>query len=332
MKTSLIITVLNEESTIESLLDSIMTQTQLPDEVVIVDGGSKDSTLSRIKNHELRIKNNCELKIIGKKGNRAVGRNEAVRNAKHEIILCSDAGCILDDKWTEEITKPFSNINPSPQLSPKRRGSKKDKDIDVVSGYYKGLAKNVFQKCLMPYVLVMPDKIDSGNFLPASRSMALRKSAWKQVGGFDEALSHNEDYAFAKELKTSKLDIVFQEKAVVYWMPRETFNEAYIMFYRFAYGDIEAGIIRPKVVFIFVRYIIGISLVIYYLISPSYFILTTLYLPPACYLLWSIYKNYRYVKDIRAFYYLPLLQLTSDIAVITGSVMGIFYRARKLLH
>ena len=52
MKVSLITTILNEEKNIESFLHSIEEQTVLPDEVIIVDGGSKDKTLERIKEYK----------------------------------------------------------------------------------------------------------------------------------------------------------------------------------------------------------------------------------------------------------------------------------------
>ena len=51
MKTSFITTVLNEEKTIEGLLESLNNQTLKPDEIVIVDGGSTDRTIAEIKNH-----------------------------------------------------------------------------------------------------------------------------------------------------------------------------------------------------------------------------------------------------------------------------------------
>ena len=47
-RTSLIVTVLNEADTIDQLLESVVAQTCLPDEVVVVDGGSSDRTWQRL--------------------------------------------------------------------------------------------------------------------------------------------------------------------------------------------------------------------------------------------------------------------------------------------
>lgn len=307
MKVSFIATVLNEELTIKLLLESLFFQSKFPDEIIIVDGGSTDNTISEISNFKFPTSNSkANIKLIFKKGNRSVGRNEAIKRANHEIIVCSDSGCVLDKNWIKNITEPFNNSK-----------------VDVVSGYYEGKARTVFEKCLIPYVLVMPDKVDADNFLPASRSIAFRKSIWKKVGGFPEEFSNNEDYVFARKLKKINAKIVFEKDAVTYWIPRRNLKEAFAMFFRFAKGDAESRAFRPKVFLIFLRYIIGLLLVSFYLITKSYLILNTLYVILFIYLLWSVSKNYKYVNNILALIYLPEIQIVSDIAVMSGTVRGL---------
>ena len=55
MNISLCITVKNEEKSIGPLLDSIFAGTKKPDEIIIVDGGSTDKTLSVINNYQLPL-------------------------------------------------------------------------------------------------------------------------------------------------------------------------------------------------------------------------------------------------------------------------------------
>lgn len=309
-KITFITTVLNEEKTIQKLLDSLFKQFSLPSEVIVVDGGSTDLTLSILQQNCVSFKKqNINLKILKKSGNRSVGRNEAIKHAKGEIIACSDAGCVLDRNWLQEITRPFFIEKP-----------------DVVAGYYKGDAKTIFQKCMIPYVLVMQDQVNPQNFLPASRSMAFRKSIWKKAGGFPEAYSHNEDYVFAHNLKKIKAKIVFTPKAIVYWIPRESFKEAFIMFYRFAYGDAESGLFRRKISLLFLRYVIEFLLIYLAVYYKSNNIFALVLLGFIFYIIWSILKNYRYVRDPRAVFLLPLLQFTADITVMAGTLIGL--RAR----
>lgn len=322
MKVSFVITVYNEEQTINDLLSSIFIQSRIPDEIVIVDGGSTDRTASLISNfihsasrrypegHSGQISNKqIKFKFIIKKSNRSVGRNEAIKKSSNEIIVCSDAGCTLDKDWVKNIIKPFE-----------------DQKTEVVAGYYEGYSKGIFQKCLIPYVLVMPDRVDKNNFLPSTRSIAFKKYVWKKVGGFPQEFNDNEDYVFAKKLKVINANIVFKKSAIVYWSPRDNLKDAFIMFYRFAKGDVQAHIFRPKVILMFVRYAIGVVFIISFLIFKSYIMLNTLYLMLLIYIVWAITKNYKYVKDFRAIFILPLIQFVSDIAVITGTSIGLLIK------
>lgn len=308
MRVAFITTVLNEEKNILLFLKSISSQTRHPDEIIIVDGGSTDKTLDEIKKWISKIRSlslKKKIKVYIRKGNRSVGRNEAIKRAKAEIIACSDSGCILDKNWLRNIFDPFKN-----------------EKVDVVAGYYKGIFTSIFEKSLIPYVLVMPDKLNPKTFLPAGRSMVFRKSIWEKVGGFPQSLSSNEDFAFAVKLKKRGARIVFKRNALVYWRPRRNIFEAFSMFFKYAVGDSEAGILRPKVVLIFIRYAILIWLSIYAYIFRLFFIQETIFYILLLYVIWSIWKNYGYVKDREAFLYLPLIQITSDIAVILGTGIG----------
>ena len=172
----------------------------------------------------------------------------------------------------------------------------------------------------------MDDKIDEKEFLPATRSMAFKKAAWKKIGGFDEKLSHNEDYAFANKLTASNAKIVFARKAIVNWIPRNNLRQAFKMFFRFALGDIQAKLYREKVIYIFLRYILGIYLIFLAAIMRSAFLNVFILLLMLLYISWVIRKNYKYVNNKLAFLYLPLLQFTSDAAVIAGTSIGLFQK------
>lgn len=316
MKISFITTVLSEEKTVDRFLESLSLQSKIPDEVVIVDGGSSDRTVAKIKNarpaelgrsgEKLKMQNdNAKFKILIKRGNRSVGRNEAIRKSTGDIIACSDVGCALDRDWLKNITEPFRN-----------------KDVDVVAGFYKAKTNSIFEKCLATYTCVMPDKIDRKNFLPSSRSIAFRKTAWEKVGGYPEYLDTCEDLAFARKLKQEGFKFKFIKNAIVYWPQRENLLQAFKQFFNYSKGDGAAHYFRPQTPFLFGRYIIGLALLILFFISFSYFVLNTLYLILTTYFVWSIIKNYRYVGNWQAFFILPTLQITSDLAVLSGTTIG----------
>lgn len=304
MKTSLVVTVLDEEETILDLLQSILSQTKKPDDLVIVDGGSKDKTVDLIN---LFCQNHPDLPLTLIKGvnvNRPRGRNMAIAKAKFDTIAVTDAGCILDKFWLKRVTDPLS-----------------DPAIDVASGYYKADVKSVFQMCVAVYTLVMSDRVDPHSFLPSARSMALRKSIWREAGGFPEQFPLNEDYVFARKLKGMGKKIKFFKEAVVYFKPRSNLKEAYFMFFRFAKGDASASILRPKVLFIFSRYILGIILIVFVL--KNTYSLSIMYYLLSIYIFWTVWKNFKYVRHWQALIYLPLLQFTSDLAVMLGTISAV---------
>ena len=298
IETSLIITVLNEAKTIELLLESILLQTILPQEVVIVDGGSSDETMQLLTSFAHKHPQ-LSLIVDQKKGNRSVGRNWAAQLTKNKVLAVTDAGCQLHPNWLAELIAEYE-----------RSGS------PVVAGYYSSKARTNFQKAVVPYVLVMPDRVNPETFLPATRSMLIEKDIFIQFGGFDETLADNEDYAFAKKLQTHKIKIAFTSKAIVYWKPTETIGSFYSMIFRFARGDVFAGIIRPKVITVFLRYLFFFFVIV---INKEIALLLA-----ALYINWSIQKNKKYVAT--GWYYLPVLQIVSDIAVIFGSISGFLRR------
>lgn len=307
MKITFVSTVYNEERSISSFLDSLFSQSVLPQEIVIVDGGSTDNTVLTIekKNKDFqKFNKRINIKIIVKKGNRSVGRNTAIGNATGDIIACSDAGCTLNKDWLRQITSVFNN-----------------KNVDVVSGFYKPIANSVFEKCLATYTCVMPDKVNPNNFLPSSRSIAFKKTAWVKAGGYPEKLNTCEDLVFAKKMKQQGLTFQFVKDAVVYWPQKSNIKDAFKQFFNYARGDGQAHYFRAQTPLLFLRYFVALVLVVVVIRDSKLFLLFIFLF--VLYLIWAIVKNYKYVKKIQAFYVLPSLQLVSDVAVLSGMTVGL---------
>jgi glycosyltransferase involved in cell wall biosynthesis len=91
---------------IREQLDSILDQLTAEDEVVVVDDGSSDDTLSKIRDHgDERIRLFCNDGKLGVNGNFA----KAIGLARGDLIFLSDQ----DDVWTpgrlELMCKPFAS-------------------------------------------------------------------------------------------------------------------------------------------------------------------------------------------------------------------------------
>lgn len=304
MKISLVITTYNEQPTIVELLDSVAKQSLQPNEVVIVDAGSEDETVQLIK--AWKNKNKIPINLQIKKSNRSEGRNFAVEIAKYDWIAITDAGCILDKDWLKELGAT----------------AVKEK-VKIVAGYYKGLAKNNFEQAVVPYVLVMPDRVNENDFLPATRSMLIHRSIWQKYKGLDETLDVSEDYQLAKKIKAGGEKIAFARNAVVGWKPKTNLFSFYKMVMSMARDDARAGVMRWKVWLVFIRYLLlavsSWQLVVWGI--ETRYLLNFWLLAFGFYVMWSIKKNIKHVPN--GWYYLPILQITADVGVMVGSVMGL---------
>ena len=116
MRVTVISTVLNEGEAIRRLLDSLLAQTRRPDEAVIVDGGSLDSTVTTIQEYAGRL----PLRVLVEPGaNISRGRNVAISAATGDVIASVDAGVWLEAQWLEKLVAPLeSPIGTRPATTP----------------------------------------------------------------------------------------------------------------------------------------------------------------------------------------------------------------------
>jgi glycosyltransferase involved in cell wall biosynthesis len=307
LKISLICTVYNEEKTIATLLESIENQTRVPDEIIIVDAGSKDNTVPIIRN----FTNKLPIKLIISSGvNVSTGRNIAIRNTLYDIIASTDGGCEIDKYWLQNIIKPFE-----------------DKNVDIVSGVYTPLVESEFQEIVSYMIFPEIEKLDSRNFNPSSRSIAFKKKAWESVGGYPEYLMTAEDTLFDLNLRKAGFRFSLAKDAIVSWRIRENRKDLFKMFFRYAIGE---GVEFLFVKSYFIRYLTFLtSLFTICLFWPNpYFWLLAL---PV--LFFGIYvKHLRKVKKftIKRFFISLSVAITIECAVFLGYVTGNLRRIFKL--
>lgn len=219
MKVSLILTCFNEAENIGALMSDVLGQSQLPDEMVIVDAGSQDGTLAVLKEFEPKFVENGSLLTLHVATGAAIahGRNLAIGMARHEVLAVTDAGCHLDPNWLAKITAPIL------------RG-----DADLVGGFFLPVAKNRFQRVLASLTTAnAPGKA----FLPSSRSVAFRKSTWERAGRYPEWLKWGEDTYFNTQCLTSGARYCVAADAIVHWEVRRTWGQVFKQFRRYAFGD-----------------------------------------------------------------------------------------------
>jgi len=312
MNISICITTFNEEGTIGPLLDSLLNQSKKPDEIIIVDGGSTDKTVEIISHYQKRFGG---IKLLKEKCIRAKGRNLGVELAKNDVVAITDAGCVAERDWLENISAPFATGK-----------------VDISAGFYKMVGDSGFQKAESVFLGVTPRRFNI-NFLPSTRSMAFRKSAWEEIGGFPEGKGNSaEDTDF--NYKAVKLGLKYArvKTAIVGWGMPETLSDFFQKIQAYAKWDVQYGIWwhpsqrfashNIKALLVITRYLLGLTLLIFsFKFNTLPYLLVLIFL----YLVWSYRKVFIEFGDYRVAVWGPILQIASDMAVMSGFISGIIW-------
>lgn len=320
MKVSVIVTVLNEGSALKRLLDSLAAQTRAPDEVVIVDGGSTDDTLSILQTAVQTGR--LPLRVLVEPGaNISRGRNLAIAAASGEVIASTDAGVWLSDSWLAELIAPFESADP-PQ---------------VVSGVFVPDAHGAFEVAMAATVLPTLAEIRPASFLPSSRSVAFTRSAWRAVGGYPEWLDYCEDLVFDLRLRQRFAPFGFAPGAVAHFRPRGSLRSFFKQYYQYARGDGKADLWRLRHLIRYLTYLVALPglVALGWLVSPWWWLVLAglawfghLRVPYRR--LWPWLRQLTWRERCLAMLWVPVIRVTGDVAKMLGYPVGWAWRLRHL--
>ncbi|GAA1859985.1 glycosyltransferase [Myceligenerans crystallogenes] len=220
---SLVMTVLNESGSLPAFLGSLAGQTVLPDELVVVDGGSADGTVALLEEWSRTAPVKVTV-IVAPGANISRGRNLAISGAQHDLIAVTDAGTRLAPGWLAALVAALRD------------------DVDVVSGFFGPMWDSWHERLFACVLMPLADEIDPATFLPSSRSLLLRRSAWRAAGGYPEWLDYCEDLVLDLALRKAGLRFAFQPEAIARWSARDTWRGYATQYYRYARGDGKSGL------------------------------------------------------------------------------------------
>jgi glycosyltransferase involved in cell wall biosynthesis len=202
-RVSLYIPAYNAAGFLNASIDALLSQTLPPDEILVVDDGSRDATVDVVSRYK-------EAKLIRHDRNRglAAARNTAVRAARNELVGSVDADCAADPAWLEKLVPSFED--------PKIAGA----SGRLIEGFQDSLADR--WRCVHMRMDRGEQRIRNPMFLHGCNGL-YRKSAILSVGGYDEAmLTAGDDADIGRRLRRAGRDLLHEPEAKVTHLRRDS--------------------------------------------------------------------------------------------------------------
>ncbi len=225
---SVICPVFNEAAYIDQLLGFMQRATVRPAEIWLVDGGSTDGTVEKIREWQKRIP---ELRLLhNPKQYVPFALNLAIPRCTGDIIVRLDAHTEYADDYFEKILDGF-----------KRSGA------DVVGGPMRPVGVKVVQRGV---AIATSDWFGIGNsrfhfdqyegWVDSVYLGAWRREVFRQAGFFDESLIRNQDDEFHYRLRDLGFTIYLYPDIKSFYYPRDSFKKLFRQYFQY-------GLYKPLV-------------------------------------------------------------------------------------
>lgn len=312
MKISVVIPVRNEAESVHSLLDALLDQSLPPDEILITDGGSSDTTPAIVQEYAQRHASVRLFREAAALPGR--GRNVAAAQASHEWLAFIDAGVVPAHDWLAQLSECAN----------------RDSNTDVVFGSWEPVTDTFFKECAAIAYAYVPNR---ENYEDVKRARAIfssliRRTVWESVGGFPEHLRSAEDHLFISKIEERGFNINYAAAAVVRWTMQPTFGLTFKRFVTYSRNNLSAGLWKEWQAAMLIRY----SFVLFAAIIVSVFtrwwpvvtlvLLLSLFTARAVVALWRNRKRFPASpgRNLRRLFLLIPILMTLDVATVVGIV------------
>ena len=196
---SVVIPAFNSEKTIQETIESVLNQTWKNLELIVINDGSKDSTLdiiTSIKDPRLKVFSYPNAGV-------AASRNRGTSIAQGEFISFIDA----DDLWTKDkLEAQFKALQDNPQAAVAYSWTD---HIDSNSQFIRTGARYLENGDVYAELLI-------SNFVANGSNVLIRTEALQTVGGFDKSFTPAEDWDMYLRLATRYHYVVVPLPQILY--------------------------------------------------------------------------------------------------------------------
>jgi len=204
-KISVVIPFYNAEKTLELCLDGLRNQTVKPEEIILVDNNSTD-TSKEIVNAFINDHRDPQIVyVFCRKEGPSAARNKGAEVATGDWLVFTDSDCIPHSSWISDYTTHFENDS-----------------IGAVAGCIKPHSPvNLVQKTLSLFTLpenqeeIIHDSFSINKGLYPTANLAVRMQIFNSVSGFDETLRYSEDRDLCAKIYKSGYKIKAVKDAAV---------------------------------------------------------------------------------------------------------------------
>ena len=220
---SVILPVHNERDSIERCLKTIKNQSYPELEIIVIDNLSNDDSMEMAKKYTDRV-------ILERHKGISFTKNTGLKVAKGEFVATTDADCIPDKNWLEELIKHFNdplvgsvggtNILPN-------NASDFEKCIDFLLRTLGSIFKSKY---------VSDIRYVTETFHNPGCNVMYRKSILQELGGFNERFLTVEDEELDFRIRKRGYKILFTPFAKVYHNRRSNWKKFVKQVYRYAIG------------------------------------------------------------------------------------------------
>lgn len=227
LKVSFYVPCYNAKKYIDKCLQAILKQTYPIDEILVINDGSDDGIIEVISKFAVRIINNEKNQGL------AATRNIALKEARNNFVASIDADCLIDPEWLKGCMKNFDN----PRVVAVGGRLLEANNSNIADSWRQVHLKHHWGE----------DKLINPIFLSGS-NLVIRKDAIEQIGFYDEKKYRNnyEDVDLSLRLKERSFKLIYEPKAKVMHMRRDTIVSVLKSFWQWKYPDYKQKyIMRP---------------------------------------------------------------------------------------
>jgi glycosyltransferase involved in cell wall biosynthesis len=318
---SVIIPTFNRSDEIQELIRSLSKQTLSFEkfEVIVIDDGSSDNTLSLVD----QFKNSLSLRISAyRQDHKGPGpeRNFGMKLARGKYFIFIDSDCIADKNWLYEYEKALSKKDVAGFGGPDRVLNdflpiQKAIDYSMTSFLTTGGIRGHSKKKLSKYY-------------PISFNMGVRADIVDKIGGMGK-LRHGQDIEFSNRIISTGEPVIKVEKAIVYHKRRISLRKFFKQVFNWGIARINLYKIDNRMLEL-VHFLPAIGTILLAIIIILSFFLPKIFLPiiiiiVGILLTMAVHAGNKY-DDNRVLPYIPVVVAAQIIGYGSGFIIAFVRR------